>query len=1239
VARDDRPGAKRLAAYVVPLGATEGLTERLRERLAAALPDFMVPAAFTLLDALPVTTTGKLDRRALPAPEFSGAAESRAPRTPREELLCGLFSEVLGIGRMGIDDSFFELGGDSISSIQLATRARRAGLVLTPKEIFEGETVARIAEAAVEEGAAAPLPPLPVPSVELGDRERAELVAGFTAVEDVWPLTPLQEGMLFHALYDERKADPYVMQAPLSISGPVDVGRLRAALAGMVARHAGLRTGFLVRRSGDAVQVVASEVEIPWQDVDLGRLSEAEQKAEITRLLEADRWVRFDPAVPPLLRVLWIRVAPERYVFVLTSHHILWDGWSMAKALGDAFALYAAHGDASSLPAVAPFADHLAWLAAQDRDTALAAWDAALSGLEAPTLVAPEVDASVPVLPERVATQLDTDATAALANVARSAGLTLNTIVQGVWGLVLAGMTGQQDVVFGATVSGRSAEVPGVEDIVGLLINTIPVRVRMRPEESVRTLLERVQREQAALSGYHHLGLSAIQRQAGLGGELFDTSTAFQNVPWDADALLIDGLDIAGYDHQDPPVIHYPLSLVVTPGASLSLEVNYRPDVIGAELADRVLRRIEQLIDVVTDDPDRLVGRLELVTPGERSALVDRWNDTAEPVPDASMRELFEAQVAADPDAIALVCEAEHWSYRELNARANQWARELAVVGAGPETRVVVALPRGLDWVVAVLAVVKTGAAFVPVDLAYPTDRVRQIVADADPVCAISVAGAGFEDWFDGTLVRADDPVVRARVAARPGADPGVAVSPDNTAYVIFTSGSTGTPKGVEVTHRGIASLLRAQADLLGVSPHSNVLQFSSPAFDAIVFELGLSLFNGGRLILAPGESRLPGEQLVDLIREHRITTAVVVPSVLATIDVDSVPLTCSLVVAGEAFPLELADRWAAGRRVHNAYGPTETTIWATVSAPVAVGTAPDIGRPITNTQVYVFDEALRLVPPGVVGELYVGGAGLARGYAGRPDLTAQRFVASPFGPPGSRLYRTGDLVRWSADGVLEFVGRADDQVKIRGFRIELGEIEAVLRADAAVRQVAVVAREDQPGVKRLVAYVVAPDDPAGLVGRLRERATQLLPEYMVPAAVVVLDALPVTPTGKLDRRALPAPEFTGSVLSRAPRTPREVLLCGLFSEVLGLDAVGIDDSFFELGGDSITSIQVVSRARRLGLSLAPRDVFAGQTVAKIAELATEIGDSAVAAPAAPAQPLISLSADELAELESLWED
>ena len=575
------------------------------------------------------------------------------------------------------------------------------------------------------------------------------------------------------------------------------------------------------------------------------------------------------------------------------------------------------------------------------------------------------------------------------------------------------------------------------------------------------------------------------------------------------------------------------------------------------QAAEAILARLRHLAEAVVADPERPVGGIEVLDGAERRLLA-AWNDTSRPVASATLPELFAAQVLRTPDGTAVECGADRLSYAELDAWAERFARWLAGRGVGPESLVALALPRSIELVVAILGVLKAGGAYLPVDATYPAERIAFMLKDAAPVLTVADAAAVAEADGDAPL--------------RPSL-------PGHPAYVIYTSGSTGTPKGVVVTHAGLASLAAAQIERFAVGATSRILQFASPSFDASVAETAVALLSGATLVLPAGD---------EVVRRD-ITHVTLPPSVLAALPADGLAAGTVLVVAGEACPAALAERWSAGRRMLNAYGPTESTVCVSVSDPLTGAATPPIGRPILNTRVYVLDRGLRLVPPGAVGELYVAGAGLARGYLNRPGLTASRFVASPYG----RLYRTGDLVRWDPDGQLSFVGRADDQVKVRGFRIEPGEVEAVLARHESVRQAAVVVRDG-----RLVAYV------AGGAPGLRDHAASVLPDHLLPSVFVALDALPVTPNGKIDRAALPDPELTAS--GREPRNPREKALCDLYAEVLGLDRVGIDDSFFELGGDSIGSIRLVGRAREAGLVITPRLVFEHRTVAALAPLATE---------------------------------
>ncbi|MCP2343570.1 non-ribosomal peptide synthetase [Actinomadura rupiterrae] len=1017
-------------------------------------------------------------------------------------------------------------------------------------------------------------------------------------MEDVWPLSPLQQGLLFHAEYDERARDVYVVQGVVDLAGPLDPAALRASWQVLLDRHAVLRASFQRRGTGDPVQVVARGVALPWREEDLSGLPEAEADERTRLLAEDERLRRFEVTVPPLLRLVLVRVRPDLHRLVITVHHLVLDGWSLPVLFEELSQLYAAGADPSVLAPVTPYRHYLAWLSRQDTDAARHAWKTALAGLDEPTLMAPAASESTEPEPARyLLGKAGRDVADALRTAARDRGLTLNTLVQAAWAVLVGRLAGRRDVVFGATVAGRPMELPGAERMVGLFVNTVPVRVTLDPARPFGELLTDLQRRQSVLLDHQYLGLSEIQRAAGPGAA-FDTLLVYQNFPRDAgEALALDGLRVSGNTSED--VSHYPLTLVVTPGDDLDLRLDYRPDVFDNASAGRLMARLTSLLAQVAADPSVRVGDLDLLLDDERERVLTGWNDTGRPVADAALAELFEAQVARTPGAVAVECGDIRWSYAELNTRADQVARELTARGVQAEDLVGVLLDRSADLVAVLLGIAKAGAAYLPVDPSYPEERIGFVLADARP--ALVVCTRATEHLAGPDRLVWDDPVRPApHGTLRPRRVP---PHLDHSAYVIYTSGSTGTPKGVVVSHRGLATLAGAQVERFDVRPGSRVLQLAALGFDASVSEMCMALLSGATLLLADADRMPPRGRLETLLDDLKVTHVTVPPSLLAT--VESLPdCVQTLVVAGEACPPDLVERWAAGRRMINAYGPTETTVCATMSTPLAPDGPVTIGRPIWNTSVYVLDEFLRPVPPGILGDLYVSGAGLARGYAGRAALTAGRFVACPF-EPGARMYRTGDLVRWTGDGELEFGGRADDQVKIRGFRIEPGEIENVLAAHPGVERAAVVAREDRPGAKRLIAYVVA----AGTEG-LREFAAGRLPDHMVPAAFVALDAFPVTANGKLDRAALPAPDYAEASGGRAPATAAEEILCGLFAEVLGLESVGADDSFFALGGDSIMSMLVVSRARRAGLVISSRQVFEERTPAAIARVAEVVGAS-----------------------------
>ncbi|WP_018788712.1 non-ribosomal peptide synthetase [Micromonospora sp. CNB394] len=1012
--------------------------------------------------------------------------------------------------------------------------------------------------------------PSDLPLLDLRQDEVEELERRVPDLADAWPLSPLQAGIHFLSSYAPDGADVYVVQQRFELAGPLDAGRLRAAVAALLDRHPNLRIAVHDLGRGP-IQVVPATVTVPWTEVDLSAGGSLED------LLAADRARRFDLTAPPLLRLTLVRLGADRHVLVFTQHHLLMDGWSGPLAVRDLFTFYAG----GNPPTPRPYTDHLAWLARQEPAAAEAAWRAALAGVDEPTLVAP--DATGAMVPQVAEAFLPADANARLTAVARGLGVTVNTVVQAVWAVLLGQLTGRDDVVAGATVAGRPADLPGAESMVGLFINTIPVRVRPAPADTWASLLTRLQAQQAALLEHQHVGLTDLHRLAGL-PRLFDTLTVFESYPLDPTELAA-GSGLAVTPGIPLDATHYPLSLVAIPEQLLRLRLEYRPDLYSARSAGELLDRVVRLLEAVATDPHRRLAAVGVLSAAEEAALV-RWNTTTRPVPAGSVVDVFRRQVAATPDAPALVFAHTTLTFAQLAGRVDALAARLVASGAGPERAVAVLLPRSAESVVAWLAVLAAGAAYLPVDADLPAERIDFMLADARPAV-----------------------VLRDTVAPAAPA-PAVGIDPRSAAYVLYTSGSTGRPKGVVVPHAAVANFYHHHAQVifpeLSGGRRVRAALTAALSFDTS-WEGVLWLLAGHELHVVDDETRRDPRLLNDYVAGHGIDFLDVTPSladrlVAEGLLTDPRHVPASLALGGEAAGAAL---WTALRsspvRAINLYGPTECTV-DTLLARLADSETPSVGRPIGNTRAYVLDHALRPVPPGVSGELYLAGAQLGRGYLNRPGLTAGRFVADPFAAPGTVMYRTGDVVRWTADGSLDYLGRADDQVKIRGFRIELGEIENVLRAHPDVEQVVVVAR-DEP--KRLVAYVV------GQTAGLREHAATRLPDYMVPAAFVALDALPTTTAGKVDRRALPEPDRTAFPVTAAPRTPVEEVLCGLYADLLGLPAVGVHDDFFLLGGHSLLATSLAARIRgALGVTVRIRTVFEAPTVADLARrLADDAGD------------------------------
>ncbi|WP_125530603.1 non-ribosomal peptide synthetase [Streptomyces sp. WAC 06725] len=1164
VVREDRPGDKRLVAYVV------GDTAGLRDFAADRLPDYMIPATVITLDALPLTANGKVDRAALPAPDYAAATTGRAPRTPHERTLCRLFAEVLGLERVGIDDRFFDLGGDSLLAMRLTSRARAAlGVEIPITVVFETPTVAGLAGRLHDLGAGRP-PVVPA--------ERP----------DVLPLSFGQQRMWF-ANRLEDTSGAYNMAMAVRLTGALDVPALRAAWADVIARHEPLRTVF-PERDGVPHQLVLDAGD---GAEDLCTVPTTEEALDTDLADHIGRRFALDTAPPR--RATLFQLPDGTHVLLVVAHHIAADGWSMGILARDLSTAYAARG-AGRAPDLRPlpvqYADFTLWqhdlLDSRNGllDEQLAHWTKTLAGL--PDQIALPTDRPRPataghrgaVLPFSV----DARVHRRLSEIARDCDATLFTVAQAAVVLLLSRLGAGDDIPLGTPVTDRTDE--SLHHVVGFFLNTLVLRTDAAGDPTFRELVARARDTDLAAYAhqdlpFEHLVEALKPARSTARHPLFQVLLVMEDdlhPAWDLPGLAATPVPVP------PATVEFDLALGLAErsgGAGLEGYLEYATDLFDPDGAQHLITRLLAVLDQVAADPDLRLGEVELLAPGERERLVSGVNVGAAAVEDRTVLGLFDAAVRRSRAEIAVRADDVSLTYGELDARANRFARYLHSRGVAPGDRVAVTLPRSAELVVVLLGIVKAGAVFVPVDMSYPAERVRWLLADSAP--ALVVGEAEVREAADGGFPAAQLPV---------------RVSPESALYVMYTSGSTGVPKGVVATHGGVAALaLDSCWDDIGTG---RVLFHAPHAFDASTFELWVPLLNGGCVVVAP-EVDLDGHTLSRLVDDHCLTAVHVTAGLFRVLAQETPECFAGLrhvLAGGDVVPAEAVARVAEAcpaAVIHHLYGPTETTLCATTFAIAPGSKVPSvlpIGGPRDGLRVFVLDGFLRPVPVGVAGELYVAGRGVAREYLGRPAMTAERFVACPYG--GGRMYRTGDVVRWDRDGRLVFLGRADDQVKIRGFRIELAEVEAVLGQCPGVAQVAAFVREDQPGDKRLVAYVV------GETAGLREFAAERLPDYMVPSAVVVLDELPLTANGKVDRAVLPAPDY--AVSDRSPRTPQEQILCRLFAEVLGLEQVGVDDGFFDLGGDSLLATRLASRIKgALGAEISVRVLFEAPTVAGLA--------------------------------------
>ncbi|MFJ8335910.1 amino acid adenylation domain-containing protein, partial [Streptomyces sp. NPDC094437] len=1281
VAREDVPGDVRLVAYVTvgEEDVTSVIPSNVRKFAADRLPEHMVPSAVVVLDALPLTSNGKLDRRALPAPDLAAAVGAgRAPVTAHEEILCQVFADVLGLPSVGVDDDFFELGGHSLLATRLVSRVRvLLGVELEIRELFEAPTVAGLARRLPHAGEARPAL---VPGV------RPERVPLSYAQQRLWFLGQL-----------EGPSPTYNSPVVLRLTGELDREALALALRDVIGRHEALRTVFPATTDGEPHQQVIDMDQLAWDlpvtrvsrgDADDDRSGEADAGAEVgARLLDLDSlsWdesVREIPLVRPAerppadeirlaelpgavarvaahafdlaaevpLRARLFEVSADEYVLVLVVHHIAADGWSMGPLARDLSVAYGARVQGrtpewAELPV--QYADYALWqrelLGSQSDPASVMSrqvdyWREVLE--KAPEELALPFDRLRPTVASHqghsVAFGVPAAVHARLVEVARAEGVTVFMVVQAALAVVLSRLGAGTDVPIGSAVAGRADEA--LDELVGCFVNTLVIRTDVSGDPSFREVLTRVR--EAGLGALAHQDvpferlveeLAPVRSLARhpLFQVVLTKVDASAEQPGSSLPLALPGVEARSL-FLGRPAAKFDLDVLVgemfdEQGAPAGVRgaVTVAADLFDEASAARVARNWVRGLECVVADPAVRVSAVEVADPAELRRVVGEWNETTVAETPVLVPQAVAARVAEAPGAVAVVAGGVELSFGELGERVGRLAGFLAAQGVGAESVVGVCLPRGVDMVVAILAVWRTGAAYVPVDIGQPAERIAFVLRDSRAVLTLTSAEV-LEDLPAGRhrMVALDDPLTVMQLAAvEAGAVPGAVMLPGQCAYVMYTSGSTGRAKGVAVTHGALANYVAHVPGRIGFTgPGRRYAVLQGQATDLGNTVVFASLASGGVLHVLGEEMVTDPVAVGAYLVAHRIECLKAVPSHVAALGVGALESLRTLVLGGEAAPAALVgELLAGGVEVFNHYGPTETTIGVAtsrLSAEHAESGVVPVGSPVANTRLYVLDERLRPVPVGVVGELYVAGVQVARGYVGRPGLTGERFVACPFGGSGGRMYRTGDRVRWTSGGQLVFAGRVDDQVKIRGFRVEPGEVQAVLAGHPQVDQVAVVAREDVPGDVRLVAYVtVGEEDVTSVIpSNVREFAADRLPEHMVPSAVVVLDALPLTSNGKLDRRALPAPDLAAAAgAGRAPVSLEQEILCQAFAEILGLPSVGVDDDFFELGGHSLLATRLVSRVRAvLGVELEIRELFEAPTVAG---LSARLGQGAAARP------------------------
>ncbi|MGW5338681.1 non-ribosomal peptide synthase/polyketide synthase [Rhodococcus pyridinivorans] len=1195
---------QQLVGYVVPEAGMVVDTAVVKAELARVLPGYMVPDAWVVMDEFPLNASGKLDRKLLPPPVFE-AREFRAPSTPVEEIVAGVFADVLGVDRVGADDDFFALGGNSLIATQVVARLGSAlDVHLGVRAVFEAPTVAELAEFAS--------------SSRASDRRRPALVR--YPRPDRIPLSLAQSRMWFLNQFDPTAAT-YNLPFVLRMRGKVDVDALQAALYDVVRRHESLRTVFPESGSG-AYQSI-----LPMSEVDLGLADGSVSEDELPAVLAEFASTGFDVSREIPIRCRILRVTEDEVALAMVIHHIAADGVSFGPLARDMAAAYIARSGRGPLawPALdVQYADYALWqrevLGDESDPDSLAAeqisyWTNRLAGI--PEQLDLPADRRRPAVQSfvghRVGFDIDAHTFRALSDLAGAHNVSMFMVMHSALAVLLARLSATEDIAVGSPIAGRGEQA--LDNLIGMFVNTLVLRTHVDPGMSFAELLQQVR--EVDLGAFANADvpferlvevLRPTRSQAR--HPLVQVVLAYQDMG--DTSLELPDLTIEASE-VDVDVAKFDLQLTLsertdTTGSPVGLiaEFVYATDLFDASTVRGFAERFQRILAAVTSDVDCAVGDLDILDTCERHELVSvRGAGSAEPV---TLARLLTDAASRNPQGTAVVAGDRSLTYKEVDAVSSQLARVLIGRGIGPETVVAVAVPRSFDSVISWWAVAKTGAAFVPVDPSYPSDRIDHMVTDSGSVLGLTTVQYRASLPGGITWLAVDDAEFVGDLAVvSPGpvtdADRIRPLRLDHLAYLIYTSGSTGVPKGVAVTHAGLAAFAAEQRARFGVNAHSRTLHFASPSFDASILELLLAVGSSATMVIAPADV-YGGADLAEVLSRGGVTHAFLTPAALGTVDPAVLPDLRVVVVGGEACSPELVARWAPGHTMFNAYGPTEATVASNISDPLVAGDVITVGGPIRGVTTYVLDSRLGPVPEGVTGELYIAGAGIARGYHARSGLTAERFIANPYSEIGERIYRTGDLVRWvpgARTPQIEYVGRSDFQVKIRGFRIELGEIDAAVAAHGDVDRAVTVGHTGVSGTTQLVSYVTAVQGRAVDVEALTAFVTGRLPSHMVPAAIVVLDELPVTPQGKLDRKALPAPVFETKGF-RTPSTPVEAIVANTFADVLGVARVGVDDDFFDLGGNSLIATQVVSRlGATLQTTVPVRVLFEASTVGTLA--------------------------------------